>query len=444
QDNTDQEVPREFDLARRSSTQREDSSDKFDGPQLLLPKSNNEHVYDVSKLTADTGHSINRFIDLRALEKPPVGGDNSRQTTLGRARARPNELRRASESEKEQIEIFDTSLRPRHVQEEEGTELTLREVDSEYDNAVNDLIIFIINNVVVRRRAERVSLQQRRFELQPPLRSYFLWRSVFPLSSRLQMDWFTREVCSEYRFVLRSARSRIVRAITLNIGIPRVDSAEAYVPAVLASSYIRPALTQGASNISCIVFSQSCFTAVLSTMGLEKDDRDNDMVTQGSGAKQRPSSASKASASSSSNKAAKSAGRNSRRDSIGIPTLLEPPPSKQRRGSLQLPFREHFFNSQSKSADVRSFDDPFGSLRSRRGQNLSIDDTYSIPSTSPQGTLTFSEGGKKPRSQKLSVVSLFANNSSNKRLHERRKPEALSQQADISLDTHSIGGTDGT
>ena len=27
-----------------------------------------------------------------------------------------------------------------------------------------------------------------------------------------------------------------------------------------------------------------------------------------------------------------------------VPLLLEPPPTKQRRGSLQLPFREHFFN----------------------------------------------------------------------------------------------------
>ena len=56
--------------------------------------------------------------------------------------------------------------------------------------------------------------------------------------------------------------------------------------------------------------------------------------------------------------------RNSRRDSIGIATLLEPPPSKQRRGSLQLPFREHFFtskgdNSQNKSAELRALDDPF-------------------------------------------------------------------------------------
>lgn len=57
--------------------------------------------------------------------------------------------------------------------------------------------------------------------------------------------------------------------------------------------------------------------------------------------------------------------RSSRRDSVGVvATLLEPPPTKQRRGSLQLPFREHFFNSkgdnsQSKSGEVRSQDDPF-------------------------------------------------------------------------------------
>ncbi|CAL1538094.1 unnamed protein product, partial [Lymnaea stagnalis] len=99
--------------------------------------------------------------------------------------------------------------------------------------------------------------------------------------------------------------------------------------------------------------------------------------------------------------------RNSRRDSVGVvPLLLEPPPNKQRRGSLQLPFREHFFNKgDSKGGDgLKVYDDSFGSLRGRgRSGNLSIDDTF-CPPTSPGGTLT---EGKKNKSQKLSVVNLF-------------------------------------
>ncbi|RUS79073.1 hypothetical protein EGW08_013159, partial [Elysia chlorotica] len=145
----------------------------------------------------------------------------------------------------------------------------------------------------------------------------------------------------------------------------------------------------------------------------EKDDKDADSTTQG---KQRTSSSNNKSGSTKGNKQ----GRNSRRDSVGVvPLLLEPPPTKQRRGSLQLPFREHFFNKgggggggggngdSSKGADaLKVYDDSFGSLRGRgRAPNLSIDDTF-YPPMSPQGT--WSEGtSKKNKSQKLSVVNLF-------------------------------------
>ncbi|KAK0056800.1 pleckstriny domain-containing family G member 5-like isoform X2, partial [Biomphalaria pfeifferi] len=110
---------------------------------------------------------------------------------------------------------------------------------------------------------------------------------------------------------------------------------------------------------------------------------------------------------SSSGKNNKQSGRNSRRDSVGVvPVLLEPPPNKQRRGSLQLPFREHFFNKgDSKSTEgLKVYDDNFGSLRGRDKYNkLSIDDTF-YPPTSPSGTWT---EAKKNKSQKLSVVNLF-------------------------------------
>ncbi|GFS12661.1 pleckstrin-like protein domain-containing family G member 5 [Elysia marginata] len=143
----------------------------------------------------------------------------------------------------------------------------------------------------------------------------------------------------------------------------------------------------------------------------EKNDKEPEAATQG---KQRGSAGNAKSGSTKGNKQ----GRNSRRDSVGVvPLLLEPPPTKQRRGSLQLPFREHFFNKggggggavpdTAKGTDaLKVYDDSFGSLRGRgRAPNLSVDDTF-YPPMSPQGTWT--EGtSKKNKSQKLSVVNLF-------------------------------------
>ncbi|GFN96429.1 hypothetical protein PoB_002293500 [Plakobranchus ocellatus] len=70
----------------------------------------------------------------------------------------------------------------------------------------------------------------------------------------------------------------------------------------------------------------------------EKDEKEVENAGQG---KQRAPAGGGKSGTTKGNKQ----GRNSRRDSVGVvPLLLEPPPTKQRRGSLQLPFREHFFN----------------------------------------------------------------------------------------------------
>ncbi|KAK7093446.1 hypothetical protein V1264_007201 [Littorina saxatilis] len=87
----------------------------------------------------------------------------------------------------------------------------------------------------------------------------------------------------------------------------------------------------------------------------------------------------------------------------------------QGAGKQQRPSSVSKANSSSKNSKSAG-----GSVRSRRGPNLSIDDTYSVPSTSPQGTLTFSDG-KKTKSQKLSVVNLFANNTPSSKVshHDR-------------------------
>ncbi|KAH9508764.1 hypothetical protein Btru_049855, partial [Bulinus truncatus] len=126
----------------------------------------------------------------------------------------------------------------------------------------------------------------------------------------------------------------------------------------------------------------------------------------------------------------KQSGRSSRRDSVGVvPLLLEPPPNKQRRGSLQLPFREHFFNKgDSKSTDgLKVYDDSFGSLRGRdKYSKLSIDDTF-YPPTSPSGTLT---EGKKSKSQKLSVVNLF-NSTNSKAYYNKNKHHAYLRQLEL-------------
>ncbi|XP_067658142.1 pleckstrin homology domain-containing family G member 5-like isoform X3 [Haliotis asinina] len=65
-------------------------------------------------------------------------------------------------------------------------------------------------------------------------------------------------------------------------------------------------------------------------------------------------------------------------------------------------------SSASKSASTKGTKSAGGSLRSRRGNiNLSIDETFSVPSTSPQGTLTFSEGRKLTKTPNK-LANLFA------------------------------------
>ncbi|XP_012944341.1 pleckstrin homology domain-containing family G member 5 [Aplysia californica] len=162
----------------------------------------------------------------------------------------------------------------------------------------------------------------------------------------------------------------------------------------------------------------------------EKDDKDGgDPSNQSQSGKQRPNSASK----SGSSKSSKQSGRSSRRDSVGVvPVLLEPPPTKQRRGSLQLPFREHFFSkTDARTTEaLKVYDDAFGSLRGRsRTNNLSIDDTF-YPSASPQGT--WSEG-KKNKSQKLSVVGLFTPAASKDRERQDQLNEILSRYSSTGL-----------
>ncbi|ESO82526.1 hypothetical protein LOTGIDRAFT_169847 [Lottia gigantea] len=101
----------------------------------------------------------------------------------------------------------------------------------------------------------------------------------------------------------------------------------------------------------------------------------------------------------SSSKPSKSAGRTARRESaITVPTFLEPPTARQRRGSLQLPF----FSKNDGNSGVKFPDDTFGSLRGNKRSNLSIDDTFYASSISPGGTLGFSEGKKIKSQNKLS------------------------------------------
>ncbi|XP_048250123.1 pleckstrin homology domain-containing family G member 5-like isoform X2 [Haliotis rufescens] len=65
-------------------------------------------------------------------------------------------------------------------------------------------------------------------------------------------------------------------------------------------------------------------------------------------------------------------------------------------------------SSASKSTSTKGTKSAGGSLRSRRGNiNLSIDETFSVPSTSPQGTLTFSEGRKLSKTPNK-LANLFA------------------------------------
>ncbi|KAK3104455.1 hypothetical protein FSP39_002420 [Pinctada imbricata] len=121
----------------------------------------------------------------------------------------------------------------------------------------------------------------------------------------------------------------------------------------------------------------------------------------------RPNSGGKNSA----NKNSKGSGMGRRESFFGrAPSSLEVPTVKQRRNSLSIPF----FTNAPKSGDgSRPLDDnqPVGSLRSRRGINLSIDDTTPIPavlaSISPQGTLTgYTEGRRvKDRSKLTNLFS---------------------------------------
>ncbi|XP_063409982.1 pleckstrin homology domain-containing family G member 5-like isoform X3 [Mytilus trossulus] len=109
--------------------------------------------------------------------------------------------------------------------------------------------------------------------------------------------------------------------------------------------------------------------------------------------------------------------------------MLEPPvPSKQRRNSLSFPF---FTNSPKvANEDIKAQDDgsSVGSLRSRRGINLSIDDTCPIPQTlsqsvSPQGTLsgTYNEGKRIKERSKL--TNLFSPSTSK----DREKQDQLNE-----------------
>ncbi|XP_076085276.1 uncharacterized protein LOC143056082 isoform X4 [Mytilus galloprovincialis] len=109
--------------------------------------------------------------------------------------------------------------------------------------------------------------------------------------------------------------------------------------------------------------------------------------------------------------------------------MLEPPvPSKQRRNSLSFPF---FTNSPKvANEDMKAQDDgsSVGSLRSRRGINLSIDDTCPIPQTlsqsvSPQGTLsgTYNEGKRIKERSKL--TNLFSPSTSK----DREKQDQLNE-----------------
>ncbi|WAR13949.1 hypothetical protein MAR_004054 [Mya arenaria] len=108
----------------------------------------------------------------------------------------------------------------------------------------------------------------------------------------------------------------------------------------------------------------------------------------------------------------------SRRESVigRAQSMLEAPMSKQRRSSLQLPFQA-FFPSPKLGENSRANHDESsvssgkmeeGSLRSRRGINLSIDDT-SFPmelkaSISPQGTLRENDTRKQKQPSKLTTL----------------------------------------
>ncbi|XP_053378872.1 pleckstrin homology domain-containing family G member 5-like isoform X3 [Mercenaria mercenaria] len=104
---------------------------------------------------------------------------------------------------------------------------------------------------------------------------------------------------------------------------------------------------------------------------------------------------------------AKSKSGMSRRESVigRAQSMLEAPVSKQRRSSLQLPF-QGFFPSPKLGEGSRNNDDSAGSLRSRRGVNLSIDDS-SFPmalTVSPQGTLREVDTRKQKQPSKLTTL----------------------------------------
>ncbi|XP_056017709.1 pleckstrin homology domain-containing family G member 5-like isoform X4 [Ostrea edulis] len=125
---------------------------------------------------------------------------------------------------------------------------------------------------------------------------------------------------------------------------------------------------------------------------------------EGGSGKSRPNSGTKSSK--------KNSGMGRRESLFGrVPPVVEPPSVKQRRNSLSIPFFSHPTPKQGDGPRLLDDYQSVGSLRSRRGINLSIDDMTPIPQTlsssvSPQGTISFNEGRRiKDRSKLTNLFS---------------------------------------
>ncbi|XP_061162670.1 pleckstrin homology domain-containing family G member 5-like isoform X2 [Saccostrea echinata] len=156
-----------------------------------------------------------------------------------------------------------------------------------------------------------------------------------------------------------------------------------------------------------------CFLLGGNTLNIKEKD------FEGGTGKSRPNSGSKNSK--------KNSGMGRRESLFGrVPPVVEPPSVKQRRNSLSIPFFSHPTPKQGDGPRLLDDNQSVGSLRSRRGINLSIDDMTPIPQTlsssvSPQGTISFNEGRRiKDRSK---LTNLFSPAGSK----DREKHEQLSE-----------------
>ncbi|XP_052718753.1 pleckstrin homology domain-containing family G member 5-like isoform X6 [Crassostrea angulata] len=162
-----------------------------------------------------------------------------------------------------------------------------------------------------------------------------------------------------------------------------------------------------------------CFLLGGNTLNIKEKD------FEGGSGKSRPSSGTKNSK--------KNSGMGRRESLFGrVPPVVEVPSVKQRRNSLSIPFFSHPTPKQGEGPKLLDDNLPVGSLRSRRGINLSIDDMTPIPQTlsssvSPQGTITegrrnkdrskltnlFSPAGSKDREKHDQLSDILNNYSSN-------------------------------